>query len=130
MFCMWEQALLLALRLWPAMPKELQSSCPLLPAARIPSSSWAAGRTTAYAASAEAASGFFQPSHLAKLLPVLRGTTAAHPRLHLLWPTLLALLLPGFAPKRVSEAAIYGAAEGGCAMQARACHSALAAMPI
>ena len=47
---------------------------------------------------------FFHPDHLASLRPLLRATTAAHPRLHLLWPSLLALLLPGFAPKRVGPA--------------------------
>lgn len=35
------------------------------------------------------------------LLPVLRASTAAHPRLHTLWPTLLALLLPGYTPAQV-----------------------------
>lgn len=97
------QALLLALRLWPLMSQALRASCPLLPAVDIPNSSAAGGtsRTTAYVNSAEGAGAFFNAGHLAKLLPVLRATTAAHPRLHLLWPTVLALLLPGFAPKRV-----------------------------
>lgn len=101
--CLLMQALLLALRLWPAMSAAVQAACPLLPDIRIPgaSAAWAAQRTTAFAASAEAAAAFFEPAHLAKLLPVFRGTTAAHPRLHSLWPTVLALLLPGFAPKRV-----------------------------
>jgi len=35
------------------------------------------------------------------LLPVLRASSVAHPRLHSLWPTLLALLLPGYALARV-----------------------------
>lgn len=35
------------------------------------------------------------------LLPVLRASSAAHPRLHALWPSLLSLLLPGHTPSRV-----------------------------
>lgn len=32
---------------------------------------------------------------------MLRASSAAHPRLHALWPTLLALLLPGYSIARV-----------------------------
>ena len=39
--------------------------------------------------------------HAQELLPVLRASSAAHPRLHTLWPTLLALLLPGYSIARV-----------------------------
>jgi DNA polymerase phi len=98
------QALLLALRLWPLMPQQLRKLCALLPAVDITDVPAAGGssHTTAYAASAQGAAAFFAPEHLGKLLPVLRATSVAHPRLHTLWPTVLALLLPGFAPKRVS----------------------------
>lgn len=86
------------------MPQALRAACPLLPDADISdaSAAGATSHTTAYAASVNGAAAFFDAAHLARLLPVFRATTAAHPRLHLLWPTMLALLLPGFAPKRVS----------------------------
>lgn len=42
------------------------------------------------------AAAFFSPSHLTEILPILLASHSAHPRLHLLWPTLLALLIPGF----------------------------------
>lgn len=98
------QALLLALRLWPLMPQQLRGSCALLPHADVDDlpASGGGSHTTAYATSAQGAAAFFASSHLAKLLPVFRATSVAHPRLHTLWPTVLALLLPGFAPKRVS----------------------------
>jgi DNA polymerase phi len=98
------QALLLALRLWPLMPQQLRDSCALLPVADISDlpASGGSSHTTVYAASGQGAAAFFASSHLSKLLPVFRATSGAHPRLHTLWPTVLALLLPGFAPKRVS----------------------------
>ncbi len=47
-----------------------------------------------------AAGVFFTPQHLTTLLPVLRATSAAVPRLHSTWPALLALLLPTFVMQR------------------------------
>ena len=36
------------------------------------------------------------------MLPALRAASASHPRLHSVWPSLLAFLLPGFKVDRVS----------------------------
>lgn len=102
------QALLLAVRLWPVIPQELLEAIPLLPPLKRPLTLGATGGgvlvTEAYSAapeSAAAAAALFSQAHLQRLLPVLRATTASHPRLHLLWPTLLALLMPGFSPRSV-----------------------------
>ena len=106
------QALLLAVRLWPVMPEELRASCQLLPAgAAAPpkgfftGSSGGASKKKSKALTPDGAAGaaasFFTTAHLQSLLPVLRLTSGAHPRLHSLWPTLLALLLPGFSADRV-----------------------------
>ena len=107
------QALLLAVRLWPMMPEDLRASCQLLPAATAapPKGFFTAGtgssthKKKSKAASSDGAAGaaaaFFTMAHLRSLLPVLRLTSGAHPRLHSLWPTLLALLLPGFSADRV-----------------------------
>ena len=96
------EALLLALRLWPRLPPGTAAACPLLPAGvkpkQLPRALWsdpaAAGGSKAVAG---AAAAFFTRPHLEGLLPVLRATTAAHPRLHSVWPTLVALLIPGFS---------------------------------
>lgn len=100
------EALLLALRLWPRLPAASAASCPLLPggfkAKQLPAAMFtdpaAAAGSKAVAA---AAAAFFTKQHLTALLPVLRATTAAHPRLHSVWPTLLALLIPGFSADKV-----------------------------
>ena len=39
---------------------------------------------------------------------MLRASSAAHPRLHALWPTLLALLLPGYSIARVRTGSCLG----------------------
>lgn len=118
------EALLLAVRLWPLLPLELAESCSLLPTLEQPLDATAASargvlasETYALCDGADvAAVAFFSDSHLASLLPVVRGTTAAHPRLHQLWPSLLALLLPGFSPRRTAGAKKVEAqrARGGC----------------
>ena len=101
------QALLLAVRLWAAMPEDLRSACSLLPSDCQPPPatffSPLAARTEgdSPSAAADAAAAFFQTQHLQALLPVLRQTSRAHPRLHSVWPTLLALLFPGFTAQRV-----------------------------
>lgn len=99
------EALLLALRLWPRLPPAAAAACPLLPAgckAKLPAALFADPAAAASSkAVAAAAAAFFSRDHLAALLPVLRATTQAHPRLHTLWPTLLALLIPGFSADKV-----------------------------
>ena len=51
-----------------------------------------------------AAGGLFRPDHVQRMLPALRTASASHPRLHSVWPSLLAFLLPGFKVDRVSFA--------------------------
>jgi DNA polymerase phi len=96
------EALELALRLWQYMPKELIKACHLLPAncTAVPSSSLfgeqknGAIKAKKNNSSDQAVSAaFFSESHLKKIQPVLRATTQGHPRLHLVWPTVLSLLL-------------------------------------
>ena len=53
-----------------------------------------------------AAAAFFSEQHLQILSPVLKGSSSSHPRLHSLWPTLLALLLPGFKAVKVSNSSV------------------------
>jgi DNA polymerase phi len=106
------EALMLALRLWPRLPPAVAARCPLLPAAAKQGGSeplarnvWADPSAAAKSgAFAEASARFFSRQHLEALLPVLRATTQAHPRLHSLWPTLLALLMPGFSADKVRKA--------------------------
>lgn len=106
------EGLLLAMRLWPLLPPDLAKSCPLLPALDrpldpAPPLSRGVPASEAFAScdgADEAADAFFTGEHLAVVLPLLRTTTAAHPRLHQLWPSVLALLLPGFSPRRTPGA--------------------------
>jgi hypothetical protein len=100
------QALMLALRLWPRLPAAAVERCPLLPSA--PAAGAFTGAPHDAAAAAAAAAGFFRKPHLEALLPVLLATTQSHPRLHSLWPTLLALLLPGFTADKVRVWALKG----------------------
>ena len=138
------EALLLALRLWPRLPAAAAAACPLLPggfkAKQLPAALFtdpaAAAGSKAVAA---AAAAFFTKQHLGALLPVLRGTTAAHPRLHSVWPTLLALLIPGFSADKVRQGRPVGAsgpqvrqhcwpcrmAAAGCAAPCLATHDSL-----
>jgi DNA polymerase phi len=99
-------ALLLALRLWPRLPAAAAEACPLLPAGfaakKLPAQLFTDPSASAGSkAVAAAAAAFFSKQHLTSLLPVLRGTTQSHPRLHSVWPTLLALLIPGFTADKV-----------------------------
>ena len=55
---------------------------------------------------AAAAAAFFSEQHLQTVLPVLRGSSSSHPRLHSLWPTLFALLLPGFTAVKVELSSV------------------------
>ncbi|DBB15045.1 TPA: hypothetical protein ACH3X3_004628 [Trebouxia sp. C0006] len=90
------EVLLLALRLWGSMPFTLLKQTSLLPSnVQSPSTDFFTVSDTPKDAAA-AAAAFFSEQHLQTVLPVLRGSSSSHPRLHSLWPTLFALLLPGF----------------------------------
>ncbi|KAK9825628.1 hypothetical protein WJX81_000686 [Elliptochloris bilobata] len=96
------EGLLLAVRLWGRLPADLAAQCALLPAGAPPPPAdffTSTAHDGAHAAPG-AAAAFFSRAHLQELLPVLRASSAPHPRLHALWPTLLALLLPGYTPAR------------------------------
>ena len=97
----WMQAFLLAIRLWSKLPADLLSEVSLLPQGITspPDSFFTKGQGSASAAAA----AVFSQQHLQTLLPVLRSTSSSHPRLHSLWPTLLALLLPGFTAVKVAN---------------------------
>lgn len=98
------EGLLLAVRLWARLPADVVAACPLLPAGAPPppASLFTAPSAAAGAAAAPAAAGVLgSRPHLEALVPVLRETSRAHPRLHSVWPTLLALLIPGFNPDKV-----------------------------
>lgn len=112
------EALLLALRHWPRLPATAAAACPLLPggfkAKQLPAALFSDPAAAAGSkAVAAAAAAFFTKQHLAALLPVLRATTAAHPRLHSVWPTLLALLIPGFSADKVRWRGRLGVQAGG-----------------
>lgn len=95
------QALLLAIRLWAVMPADVRRSCPLLPVGCTPPPADFFRAGAGGGDASEAAAAFFTPQHVRALLPVLRLTSQSHPRLHSVWPTLLALLLPGFTADKV-----------------------------
>lgn len=96
------QALLLALHLWPSLPQPLLPDINLLPpGARPPPTGYFTNPDTPKDLAGPAAAAFFAEKHLQKLLPVLRATSSSHPRLHSVWLTILALLLPGFTAVKV-----------------------------
>ena len=90
---------MLALRLWRFMPAELRKASGLLPAcAAAPSAQvFTQGRNVKDKGDTAVAAALFSENHLDKVAPLLRPTTQGHPRLHTVWPTLLALLLPGYS---------------------------------
>lgn len=93
------QALLLALRLWSNLPADLLKEMSLLPAGTKPPPK--GFFTTGQGTAVSAAAGMFSQEHLQQLLPVLRSSSSSHPRLHSVWLTLLALLVPGFTATKV-----------------------------
>lgn len=106
------EALLAALALWPRLPSAAAAACPLLPAnCRAPPPGCYDGTAASGSAAAkkqlqQAAAGVFTRQYLEKVRPVLQETTQfSHPRLHLAWGHLLALLLPGFKAVRMEGAA-------------------------
>ena len=101
--------LLLALRLWGSMPSTLLKQISLLPP-NVQSASTdfftVSDTPKGAAAAAVAAAAFFSEQHLQTVVPVLRGSSSSHPRLHSLWPTLFALLLPGFKAVKVQLSSV------------------------
>lgn len=103
------QVLLLALRLWGSMPSALLKQTSLLPSdVRSPCTDFftAPDMPKDAAAAGAAASAFFSEQHLQTVLPVLRGSSSSHPRLHSVWPTVFALLLPGFKAVKVQLSSV------------------------
>ena len=99
----WLQDLMLALRLWPFLPQDLVSGCPMLPGgcpAFGPGTF--TGLQDAQPASA-AGMAFMAPAHLSRVGEALVDASASHPRVHSVWLTLLSLLIPGFTPVKVSS---------------------------
>lgn len=101
------EALALAIRLWRFMPQELKKICELLPScSAVPSAElFAHGRKQKDKNDKTVAAAFFSEGHLRKLLPVLRTTTQGHPRVNIVWPTMLTLLLPGYLPDQTEKSA-------------------------
>ncbi len=97
------QTLLLALRLWSRCSPAFVAQCPLLPSGVQPPSKGFFTAKTAETADhpVAAAEAFFAGPHLQKALTALRLSSSSHPRLHSLWPTLFALLIPGFTASKV-----------------------------
>ena len=96
------QALLLALHLWPLLPESLLPEVKLLPAgAKRPPAAFFSNPDAPRDAVAPATAAFFAEEHLQQLLPVLRASSSSHPRLHSVWLTIFALLLPGFTAVKV-----------------------------
>ncbi|DBB02081.1 TPA: DNA-directed DNA polymerase [Trebouxia sp. C0004] len=104
------EVLLLALRLWGLMPSTLLKQTGLLPSNVQPPSSGFFTASDMPKDAAAAAAAFFSEQHLQTVLPVLRGSSSSHPRLHSVWPTVFALLLPGFKAVKDLNAADSGEA--------------------
>ncbi|KAF8062006.1 pol5 [Scenedesmus sp. PABB004] len=102
------EALMLALRLWHALPPDALEHCQLLPplpagAAPPPALFWQQPGAVQRGAVAGAASALFTVDQVSALCPALLASSASHPRLHPVWGCLLALLVPGFVPVRVLQ---------------------------
>ena len=97
------QALLVSLRLWGRLPKSILKQCSLLPHVKhAPPPDYLTSHGTArHKHTTTAATAFFAPEHLRSLVEGLRSSTSAHPAMHSVWPTLLALLLPDFSLDQV-----------------------------
>ena len=89
------------------MPSTLLKQTSLLPSnVQPPSTDFFTVSDTPKDAAVAAAAAFFSEQHLQTVLPVLRGSSSSHPRLHSLWPTLFALLLPGFKAVKVQLSSV------------------------
>lgn len=125
------ESLLLALRLWHNLPAAILERCEVLPKSNPgqsqsqpkghqsgsptltppPALFWQQPQEVPRSAVAGAAAAMFTQQHMVLLQPVLLATTASAPRLHQVWGCLLALLLPGFTPTRVSAGVGRGVTE-------------------
>lgn len=92
------------MRLWGRLPPAVLAECALLPqqAPQPPHGYFTAAAAAAGELAPVATSqAFFTAQHLQKLSEALVTSSLSHPRTHTLWLSLLALLLPGFAPTKV-----------------------------
>lgn len=105
------EALALAVQLWKFLPVDVCKDCPLLPTATTckgPSIDLflahdkTKSKKKATKDDAAAAAAFFAHKHLETLVPVLRPSTACHPRMNIAWQTLLNLLIPYSHQQRVT----------------------------
>ena len=89
--------------MWPFMPADLLSDCPMLPrGCPTPSAGAFTGSDDTRSAST-AGAAFMTAQHLDGLSGALADASASHPRIHSVWLTLLSLLIPGFTPVKVRE---------------------------
>ena len=97
------QVLFMALRLWGRLPADVAAGCSVLPQGVQPPAVdfFTTSKPAAASHPEDAAAAFFSAEHLAKVLEPLRSSTSSHPRLHSVWTTVLALLIPGFTPSKV-----------------------------
>ncbi|CAD7701672.1 unnamed protein product [Ostreobium quekettii] len=92
------EVILLAVRLWGALPEEVLSACSALPSLEVaPPLHWmqCKGSQRPEAVSS-AAAAFFTGSHLQQILEPLKKASESHPNVHSVMHTLLQLLIPGF----------------------------------
>ncbi|KAK9903496.1 hypothetical protein WJX75_007153 [Coccomyxa subellipsoidea] len=96
------EGLLLAVRLWARMPAGVRGDCALLPQqSPPPPRTFFTAVPAASPAPVAASAAFFSGRHLQALSEALVTSSLSHPRIHSLWFSLLALLLPGFTPTKV-----------------------------
>ena len=109
------QDLMLALRVWPLMPPDLISECPMLPN-NCPAPSVGAFTGSQNVQSASTAGlAFLTPAYLSSVGEALADASASHPRVHSVWLTLLSLLIPGFTPVKVRSSPRYSPVRGNIA---------------
>jgi len=98
------QALFVALRLWHLLPEDLAASCHLLPpgAPAPPAGFWSDPLSVTRQQVECSAAELLSPRHCAALRHALLLASASYPRLHGAWACVLALLLPGFRPVKVT----------------------------
>ncbi len=98
------QGVLLAVRLWGRMPAAVLKECAILPQqSPQPPRTFFTAAPAAAPAPVVASAAFFAARHLAGLSEALVASSLSHPRIHSVWLSLLALLLPGFTPTKVSS---------------------------
>ena len=103
------QGVLLAVRLWARMPAAVLKECAILPQqSPQPPRSFFTATPVAAPAPVAASAAFFAARHLAGLSEALVASSLSHPRIHSMWLSLLALLLPGFTPTKVRRSSAVG----------------------